>query len=243
MVWYFIGVYNIIINRTLHSCLEIRNFSSRVEKNISLVHCTHSQNIFQHSKRNFVSPHSHVISSVYTSLHHNYLQYLLIINIYNVFFFTFSSSGVWAAFSCCSVWFKREIILPRSSWSEGTINNDHCKCPFFDQQSNPFTPEPPITTTSYVFHVWSSLLTVKDNFVCRLSNLCRRKRSFKPRQNEHDSVKGQTKRQRENHVKLTRKFTWISCSTTHRDPHLLPSNPAIKKLFPKNFPTKMKPSK
>ena len=61
MVWYFIGVY--IINRTLHGRLEIRNFSSRVE-NISLVRCTHSWNIFQHSKRNFVSPRSHVISSI-----------------------------------------------------------------------------------------------------------------------------------------------------------------------------------
>ena len=30
MVWYFIDVY--IINRTLHGCLEIRNFSSHVEK-------------------------------------------------------------------------------------------------------------------------------------------------------------------------------------------------------------------
>ena len=30
MVWYFIGVH--IINRTLHGCLEIRNFSSHVEK-------------------------------------------------------------------------------------------------------------------------------------------------------------------------------------------------------------------
>ena len=30
MVWYFIGVY--IINRTLHGRLEIRNFSSHVEK-------------------------------------------------------------------------------------------------------------------------------------------------------------------------------------------------------------------
>ena len=30
MVWYFMGVY--IINRTLHGRLEIRNFSSRVEK-------------------------------------------------------------------------------------------------------------------------------------------------------------------------------------------------------------------
>ena len=51
MVWYFIGVY--IINRTLHGLLEIRNFSSRVEK------------IFQQSKRNFVSPRGHVISSIY----------------------------------------------------------------------------------------------------------------------------------------------------------------------------------
>ena len=30
MIWYFIGVY--IINSTLHGYLEIRNFSSRVEK-------------------------------------------------------------------------------------------------------------------------------------------------------------------------------------------------------------------
>ena len=35
MVWYLIGVY--IINRTLCGRLEIRNFSSRVEKNISRV--------------------------------------------------------------------------------------------------------------------------------------------------------------------------------------------------------------
>ena len=39
--------------------------SVRVLKNISLVRCAHSQNIFQHSKRNFVSPCSHVISSIY----------------------------------------------------------------------------------------------------------------------------------------------------------------------------------
>ena len=62
MVWYFIGVY--IINRILDDRLEMRNFSSRVE-NISLVHCAHSWNIFQHSKRNFVSPRNHVISSIY----------------------------------------------------------------------------------------------------------------------------------------------------------------------------------
>ena len=34
-------------------------------KNISLVRCAHSWNIFQHSKRNFVSPRGHVISSIY----------------------------------------------------------------------------------------------------------------------------------------------------------------------------------
>ena len=34
-------------------------------KNISLVRCAHSWNIFQHSKRNFVSPSGHVISSIY----------------------------------------------------------------------------------------------------------------------------------------------------------------------------------
>ena len=33
MVWYFIGVYK--INRTLHDRLEIRNFFSRVEEEIS----------------------------------------------------------------------------------------------------------------------------------------------------------------------------------------------------------------
>ena len=34
-------------------------------KNISLVRCAHSSNIFQHSKRNFVSPRGHVISSIF----------------------------------------------------------------------------------------------------------------------------------------------------------------------------------
>ena len=55
MIKYFTGVY--IINRILNHGLEIKNFSSRVQK-----HFTHS--LFQHSKRNFVSPHGHVISSI-----------------------------------------------------------------------------------------------------------------------------------------------------------------------------------
>ena len=49
----FIGVY--IKNRTLHGCLEIRNFSSCVEN---------KWNIFQYEKRNFVSLRTHVISSI-----------------------------------------------------------------------------------------------------------------------------------------------------------------------------------
>ena len=63
IVQHFIGVY--IINRTLHGRLEIQNFSSHVENNISLVCCAQSRNIFQHSKRNFVSPCRNVISSTY----------------------------------------------------------------------------------------------------------------------------------------------------------------------------------
>ena len=63
MVWYFIGVY--IINRTLHGRLEIRNFSSSVEKYFT---SEHSERVkyFQHEKINFVSPCGHVISSIYS---------------------------------------------------------------------------------------------------------------------------------------------------------------------------------
>ena len=49
MVWYWIGVN--IINITLHGSLEVLNSSYCIEK------------IFQKSKRNFVSPRGHVISS------------------------------------------------------------------------------------------------------------------------------------------------------------------------------------
>ena len=43
-----------------------------VWKNISLVRCANSRNIFQHSKRNFVSPRDHVISSIYYITSQNY---------------------------------------------------------------------------------------------------------------------------------------------------------------------------
>ena len=39
-------------------------------KNVSLVRWAHSWNIFQHSKRNFVSPRSHVISSIFVMFGH-----------------------------------------------------------------------------------------------------------------------------------------------------------------------------
>ena len=48
MVWYFIGVY--IINRTLHGRLEIRNFSSPVEKIFHLF-AAHTREIFFNTRR------------------------------------------------------------------------------------------------------------------------------------------------------------------------------------------------
>ena len=71
LVWYFTGVY--IINRTLHGRLEIQNFSSCVEKNISQVSAANEWNIFQHSKRNFISRRGHVISSIYFILYSLFL--------------------------------------------------------------------------------------------------------------------------------------------------------------------------
>ena len=73
------------------------------------------------------------------------------------------------------------------------------------------------------------------------ANLCRRKRSFKPYQNEHNSVKDTRRLKAKNHVTFPRKFPRKSCSTTHL--LFLSFNPKILKVFPKTFPTKMKPTK
>ena len=73
VVWNFIGVYII-----MHYMVAWRyKISLLVLKNISLVHCTHSWNIIHNSKRNFISPHRHVISSIYTT-------YTTVINSYSV---------------------------------------------------------------------------------------------------------------------------------------------------------------
>ena len=82
--------------------------------------------------------------------------------------------------------------------------------------------------------------TASDVRTTLSTNLCRVKRSFKPYQNEHDSVK-ETGEKAKNHVTLTRKFPQKSCFTTHL-PFLSP-NPKILKAFPKTFPTKMKLTK
>ena len=69
------------------------------------------------------------------------------------------------------------------------------------------------------------------------ANLCRVKRSFKPYQNERDSVKETGEKGKKNHVTLTPKFPWKSCFT-----HLpfLSSNSKILKAFPKTIPSKVK---
>ena len=82
--------------------------------------------------------------------------------------------------------------------------------------------------------------TASDVRTTLSTNLCRVRRSFKPYQNEHDSVK-ETGEKGKNHVTLTRKFPQKSCFTTHL-PFLSP-NPKILKAFPKTFPTKMKLTK
>ena len=61
-----ISLVFIIINRTFCGRLDIRNFSSHVEKYFNC--CTHGLNIFQRSLRNFISPRGRVISFVYAHL-------------------------------------------------------------------------------------------------------------------------------------------------------------------------------
>ena len=65
MVWYFIDVYK--MNRTLHGRLEIRNFFSCIEEFFYSFAALTREIFFEHSRRNFVSPSGHVISSIYYS--------------------------------------------------------------------------------------------------------------------------------------------------------------------------------
>ena len=103
---------------------------------------------------------------------------------------------------------------------------------------NPFATEPPVTARAdpgpfyplWRHQFWRSRTTF-------FANLCRVKRSFKPYQNEHNSVKDTGERSKKIHVTLT----WKSCSIAHL-PFLSP-NPKILKAFLKTLPTKMKPTK
>ena len=98
----------------------------------------------------------------------------------------------------------------------------------------PFTPEPP---TSLLLLVTSSVLMVKDNFVCYLV------------QSEEIfqiipewTIQSRTpEKKAKNLVPLTRKISWKSCSTSHL-PFLL-INSKILKAFQKTLPTKIKPTK
>ena len=79
MVWFVIGVYK--IDRTLHGRLKIWNIFSCAGEYFSHSLCLLVKYFSQHSKRHFVSPRGHVISSIYYSfkilapiprlLHHN----------------------------------------------------------------------------------------------------------------------------------------------------------------------------
>ena len=82
--------------------------------------------------------------------------------------------------------------------------------------------------------------TINFNGTTLSANLCRVKRSFKTYHKEHDSVK-ETQKKAKNHVRLTGKFPWQSCFTTHLPS--LSSNTKVLKAFPKTFPTKIKPAK
>ena len=59
LTWYFIGIY--IINRGYYMAARRYEISLRVLTNISRVSAANEWNIFQHEKRNFVSPSGHVM--------------------------------------------------------------------------------------------------------------------------------------------------------------------------------------
>ena len=99
---------------------------------------------------------------------------------------------------------------------------------------NPFAPELPVTAHADprpFYCLWCH----QHNFVCAewrdLSN-----------DTGMSTIQSTTsERKAKNHVTLTWKFPWKSCSTTHLP--FLSSNPKILKAFLKPFPTKMKPTK
>ena len=54
-----------MINKIIHGCLWIWNFSSRVQLDISLVRCPHSCAIGLNTKKNSIFTHAHVLFSIY----------------------------------------------------------------------------------------------------------------------------------------------------------------------------------
>ena len=101
---------------------------------------------------------------------------------------------------------------------------------------NPFAPEPPVSTGADprpFYHLWHHQF--QRSRTTFSTNLGRVKGSFKPYQNEHNSVKN-TQEKAKNHVTLTWTFPRKSCSTTHLP--FLSYSPKILKAFLKPFPPK-----
>ena len=103
---------------------------------------------------------------------------------------------------------------------------------------NPFAPEPPVR-----IHVLSTHCDIISfNGQGQLSSLtCAEWRDLS-NHTRMSTIQSRTpEKQAKNHVTLTRKSPWKSCSITHL-PFLSP-NPKILKAFLKILPTKMKPTK
>ena len=135
---------------------------------------------------------------------------------------------------------KVNTILLKHEWSNMQAFLRHCKlflfCLIF---LNPFAPEPPVTARAdpcALYCLWCHQFLWSRTTLS--ANLWREKRSFKPYQNEHNSVKDSgEKGKKPCNVKISMK----SCSSTHLP--FLSFNPKILKAFLKTFPTKMKPTK
>ena len=105
-------------------------------------------------------------------------------------------------------------------------------------QLNPFTPEPPVR-----IHVPSTACDVIRRWTrATLSaNACRVKTSFKPYQNEHNSVKDTGEKGKKT-MRHWPEYCHENLVPLPTYPFLSP-NPKILKAFLKTFPTKIKPTK
>ena len=113
--------------------------------------------------------------------------------------------------------------------------------PGFDKKNltfNPFALEPPVTARADpcpCYHLWHHQF--ERSMITSATNLCRVKRSFKPYQNEHNSVKDTGEKGKKKTCNIDLK---ISMKIMFHYTHLLflSPNPKIIKAFLKTFPSK-----